>query len=146
MSSSGCGRSCRLVAAAGCSIILAAVTACSPAPGGPPNINDVEAYLGLALGHLPDGCTPEGLDGDGRGRVLGATFMCPAGTELRIQRFDSTFDGRELPASPSQTAPNRFEWRDQATDDVIRVVSDDLAVDVLRPIADAIEVHATGAT
>lgn len=104
-------------------------------------MHDVQAHLRLAVGGLPDGCSPQGLEGDGSGRMVGATFLCPADTALRIQRFDSAFDDRQLPASPTQMTAGRLEWRDQATGDVIRVAGDGLAADLLWPVAASIEVH-----
>ena len=102
---------------------------------------DVEGHLDVSVGYLPDGCDPVGLDGDGRGTVVGAAFDCPDNTTLRIERFDATVNDDALSASPSETLPGRVEWRDGPTGGVIRVVSDALDVAVLLQVADSIEVR-----
>ena len=101
---------------------------------------DVEGHLNLVIGYLPEGCDPVGLDGDARGRMVGAAFGCPEGSTLRIERFDSEFNDDPLPASPSATASGRVEWRNEQTGDVIRVGSDDLDVDALLRVAGSIEI------
>lgn len=102
---------------------------------------DIEGHLNLSLGYVPDGCDPVGLDGDGRGRVVGAGFDCPADTTLRIVHFDAESNGDALLALPSETSPGRVEWRDGSTGDVIRVVSDGLDVAVLLRVANSIQVR-----
>lgn len=100
----------------------------------------VEGHLGLVIGYLPEGCGPVGLDGDGRGRMVGAAFECLEDSALRMERFDSEFNSDPLPASPSETGAGRVEWRDGQTGDVIRVASDDLDIDVVLRVAESIEV------
>jgi len=95
----------------------------------------------LGIGYVPEGCDPVGLEGDGRGRMFAAGFDCPEDLTLRVERFDSGSNDDVLPASPSETGPGRVEWRDESTDDVIRVVSDDLDVEMLIQVAESIEVR-----
>ncbi|HZD22695.1 MAG TPA: hypothetical protein VE569_04745 [Acidimicrobiia bacterium] len=102
---------------------------------------DVEGHLDLVVGYLPEDCDPVGLDGDGRGRMVGAAFDCGEDTSMRVERFDSEFNDDPLPASPSESVPGRIEWRDESTRDVIRVVSADLDDDFLLRIAESIEVR-----
>lgn len=118
-----------------------ALAACSPVEGGPPDLAAVESYLHLEIGYVPEGCDPVGLDGDGRGRMVGAAFDCPEGATVRVERFDFEFNDDVLSASPSETGPGRVEWRDELTDDVIRVVSADLDVEMLMRVALLIEVR-----
>ncbi len=101
---------------------------------------DVETHLGLTLGYLPTSCEPIGLDGDGRGTIVGAGFECQGAATLRIQRFDSDVNDDPLSAVPTETGPGRLEWRDGSTGDVIRVVSDGFDTDVLVRVAESIEV------
>jgi hypothetical protein len=122
-------------------VLAAVVVACSPVEGGPPDMADVEDHLGLTVGYLPEGCHPVGLDGDGRGTIVGAAFDCAEGTGLRIERFDAESNDEELSSSPAATSAGRVEWRDGRTRDVIRVSSDDLAIDLLMKVADSIEVR-----
>lgn len=102
---------------------------------------DVEGYLELTAGYLPDGCEPVGLEGDGRGTMVGAGFECAEGATVRIQRFDQELNDDLLPTSPSETGAGYIEWRDESTGDVIRVVSEDLDAGVLLRVAESIEVH-----
>lgn len=102
---------------------------------------DVEEHLGLVVGYLPEECDPIGLDGDGRGRIVGAAFECAEDTGLRIERFDSESNDDELSSSPTETGTGRIEWRDESTGDAIRVASDDYAIDGLMQVAESIEVH-----
>jgi hypothetical protein len=102
---------------------------------------DVEDHLGLLVGYLPEGCHPVGLDGDGRGRIVGAVFDCAEDTGLRIERFDAESNDDELSSSPAETSPGRVEWRDGPTGDAIRVSSDDLTLDALMKVAGSIEVR-----
>ena len=102
---------------------------------------DVEDHLDLVVGYMPDGCDPVGLDGDGRGRMVGAAFDCAEGSTLRVERFDSEFNNDPIPASPAENRPGRVEWRDGATGDVIRVVSDDLDAQVVLQVAESIDVR-----
>lgn len=104
-------------------------------------MDDVEAHLELIVRYLPAGCDPAGLDGDGRGTIVGSGFECPDGTTLRIERFDAEVNDEPLTASPSETRPGRVEWRDGPTGDVIRVASDDFGLDVLLRVAESIEVR-----
>lgn len=120
--------------------LLAALVGCVPVRGGPPDMSDVEAHLGLVVGHVPAGCDPVGLSGDGRGTMVGAGFECPDGTSFRIERFGAAVvEDEELTPQPSETAPDRVGWRDEVTGDEIRVASDDLEIDALLVIAEAIE-------
>jgi hypothetical protein len=102
---------------------------------------DVEEHLDLAIGYVPERCEPIGLDGDGRGTIVGAGFDCPEGVTLRVQRFDAEVNEDPLPATPSDTGAGRIEWRDESTGDVIRVASDDLDPGVLLRVAESIEVR-----
>lgn len=104
-------------------------------------LDDVEAHLELVIGYMPAGCDPAGLDGDGRGTIVGAGFECLDATTLRIQRFDAEVNDDLLSESPSETQDGRVEWRDGTTGDVIRVASDDVGLDVLMRVAQAIEVR-----
>jgi hypothetical protein len=124
-------------------VVLAAVlVACErPVEGGPPDMADVESHLNLAIGFIPEGCDPVGLDGDGRGRMMGAGFDCTGGATLRIERLDSALDDDELPTIPTETSEGRVEWRAQEGGDAIRVVSDDLDTDVLLLVAESIDVR-----
>lgn len=126
------------------SVALAMVlTGCGgPVQGGPPSMTDVEGHLNLTIGDVPGGCQPVGLDGNGRGTVVGTAFDCPDGTTFRIERFDADTNDDALSSSPSGTGQGRVEWRDAATGDVIRVVSDDVDIAVLLRVAESIEVHA----
>lgn len=101
---------------------------------------DVESHLDLAMGSMPEGCDPVGLDGNGRGTMVGAAFDCPRGATLRIERFGSEFNDDPLPALPTETGTGRVEWRDDQTGDVIRIVSPDLDSDALLTVAESIEV------
>lgn len=102
---------------------------------------DVEEHLGLVVGYLPEGCHPMGLDGGGRGRIVGAVFECAEDTRLRIERFDAESNDEELSSAPAETSPGRVEWRDESTGDAIRVSSDDLGIDALMKVAGSIEVR-----
>ena len=137
------GWACRRSILGAVSLLVGVVlVACGgPVKGGPPSITDVEGHLDVSVGYMPDGCDPVGLDGDGRGTVMGAAFDCPEDATLRIERFNAGGNDDALSASPSETSPGRVEWRDGSTSDVIRVVSDDLDVAVLLQVAKSIEVH-----
>lgn len=76
---------------AGCSwLLLSAVgAACRPVEGGSPEIAKVENHLGLEVGYAPEGCDPIGLDGDGRGTIVGAAFDCGEATGSRIERIEA---------------------------------------------------------
>ena len=125
---------CRSLAKTG--VVLALfLAACSPAEGGPPDLADVEEYLDLLVPYLPNGCDPVGLDGDGRGRMVGVAFECPEGATVRIERFDSESNVDDLPGVPTVTRPGWVQWRDPSTGDVVRVVSDELEDEVLMRIA-----------
>jgi len=134
---------CRHAVLGAASFVLAVVLAAcgGPVKAGPPNMADVEGHLNVSVGYLPDGCDPVGLDGDGRGTVMGAAFDCPEDTTLRIERFDAGVNDDALSASPSETNPGRVEWRDGSTGDVIRVVSDDIDVAALLRVAGSIGVR-----
>lgn len=121
-------------------VFALAVAACSPVEGAPPDLAAVESHLDLLFGYIPEGCDPVGLDGDGRGRMVGAAFDCLGDTTLRVERFDAEFNNDPLPASPAETVTGRVEWRDHSTGDVIRVVSDDLDVEMLIRLAESIDV------
>jgi hypothetical protein len=116
------------------------LTSCGPVESGPPDLEGVEAHLGLTVGHIPEGCDPVGLSGDGRGNVVGASFACPDDSALIIERFASEVveDGHSPGTADSQQA--RVEWTDDSTGDVIRVRSDELPIDDLVDVADAISV------
>lgn len=133
-------RLCALVIAVVSLLILMTISACSPIETGPPGMVDVEAHLDLFVPYVPEGCDPVGLDGDGRGSVVGAAFDCTGGTTLRVERFDSTVNEDPVPGSPAETSPGRVEWREGSTGDVIRVVSDGFDVGVLLRVAESIEV------
>lgn len=102
---------------------------------------DAEQHLGLIVGFVPQGCDPVGLGGDGRGSMVGAAWECPQAVTLRIERFDAESNDDEVPGTPSETSAGRVEWRDGPSGDVIRVVSEELDVDVLLQVADSIEVR-----
>lgn len=138
---STCGDTGRSLALGAGVVLVLIVGACSPVEGGPPDLAAVESHLRLGVGFVPEGCDPIGLDGDGRGRMVGAAFDCPEGAAARVERFDSEFTDDVLPASPVETVAGRVEWRDGSTGDVIRLVSDDLDVEVLMRVALAIEVR-----
>lgn len=104
-------------------------------------IVDVEAHLDATIGYVPAGCDPVGLDGDGRGTIVGSGFECPDGTSLRIERFDAGVNDDPLTSAPSETRVGRVEWRDGPTGDVIRVVSDDFDPEVLLQVAESIEIR-----
>lgn len=104
-------------------------------------MSEVEGHLGLVVGFLPEGCTPVGLDGDGRGRVFGAAFVCLEGAALRVERLDSALGDDGLPAAPTDTGDGSIEWRHSEGGDVIRIVSDELDVGVLMQVAESIQVH-----
>jgi hypothetical protein len=106
-------------------------------------MDDVTAHLDVAIGYVPAGCDPAGLDGDGRGTIVGAGFECVDGTTLHIERFDADVDDDPLSDTPSETISGRIEWRDSTTGDVIRVTSADIDVEVLVRIAESIEVRET---
>lgn len=125
------------------SVMLLAVTvvACdTPVQGGPVDMDDVSAHLELVIGYIPPGCDPAGLDGDGRGTIVGAGFECPDGTAFRVQRFDVTVNDEALTGSPSETQPGWIEWRDDGSGDVIRIASNDVDIDVLERVAESIEI------
>lgn len=122
-------------------VLASALVACSPVEGAPPGLAAVESHLHLGIGYIPEGCNPIGLDGDGRGRMVGAAFDCIEDSTLRVERFDGDFNDDPLPLSPSETVPGRVEWRNPSTGDVIRVVSDDLDVEVLIRVAKSIDVE-----
>lgn len=123
---------------------MVAVVACdTPADIGPVDMDDVTAHLDVVIGYIPAGCDPAGLDGDGRGTIVGAGFECVDGTAMHIERFDAQVDDDPLSDTPSETTSGRIEWRDSATGDVIRVTSADIDVEVLVRIAESIEVRET---
>lgn len=121
-------------------VLALVVAACSPVEGVPPDLEAVESHLDLSFGYVPEGCNPIGLDGDGRGKMVGAAFDCVEDSTLRVERFDGEFNDDPLPASPAETVPGRVEWRDESTGDVIRVVSDDLDVEMLIRFAESMDV------
>lgn len=126
------------------SVLFLAVTvvACdTPVEGGPVDMDDVEAHLDMLVGYILPGCDPAGLDGDGRGTIVGAGFECPDGTTFRIERFDAAVNDEPLTASPAETQPGRIEWRDGSSGDVIRVASNDVDIDVLQRVAESVEVR-----
>lgn len=104
-------------------------------------MSEVEAHLDLGIGYLPEGCEPVGLDGDGRGSVMGAAFTCPGDAALRVEHLRAEV-APDAPAVPSELRPGWIEWRDDATGDVIRVVSADIGLDLLMRVALSIEVLA----
>lgn len=120
-------------------VLALAVAACSPVEGAPPDLAAVESHMHLGIGYIPEGCDPNGLDGDGRGRMVGAAFNCVGDSTLRVERFDGEFNDDPVPSSPSETVPGRVEWRNPSTGDVIRVVSDDLDVEMLIRVAESID-------
>lgn len=122
--------------AAALALLLAA---CSPVKGGPPDLTAVEEHLDLVVRYLPNGCEPIGLGGDGREKMVGAGMECADTSMFRIERFDSESNLDDLPRVPSVTRPGWVEWRDPSTGDVVRVISDELDVDVLMRIAESIE-------
>lgn len=122
-------------------LFVAVLVGCGPVEGEPPDMADVEAHLDVVVGFVPVGCDPLGLDGDGRGKMFGAGFDCPDASMLRIERFDAEVGDEPLPDSPSVASPGRVEWRDAPTGDVIRVVSNDLDLQVLLRVGESIEVH-----
>ena len=137
MGSSTCGRTGRsLAVAAAFTLVLAA---CSPVEGGPPDLAGVEEHLDLVVRYLPNGCEPVGLGGDGRGKMVEAWMECPNNAMFRIERFDSESNLDDLPRVPSVTRPGWVEWRDPSTGCVVRIISDELDVDVLMRIAESIE-------
>lgn len=122
-------------------VLALVLAACSPVEGGPPDLAAVESHLRLGIGYVPEGCDPVGLDGDGRGGMMGAAFECPEGTTLRLERFDSASIDGVLPTSPSEAGAGHVEWRDEATGDVIRVASDVLDNELLLRVGGSIEVR-----
>lgn len=103
-------------------------------------MGDVESHLDLQIGYLPDGCEPVGLDGDGRGTIVGAAFTCPEAIGLRIEHLAEEVAG-DAPATPSLVAPGRVEWRDEPSGDVIRVVSEQSEIESLLRVARSIEIR-----
>lgn len=130
-----------LFSAALAASLLASATGCRPMEGESPDLADVEQHLSLVVSFLPEGCDAAGLDGDGRGAIVGAAFDCPNRATLRIERFDSGSNDDELQPTPSIMAPGRVAWRDASTNDVVHVRSDDLNVDALMRVAESIEVR-----
>jgi len=105
-------------------------------------LDDVERHLDLRLGTLPAACHPQGLFGDGRDKMMGATFDCPGAVVLIVERFDGREPDARLPGSPtlSATDPGRIEWRDDASGDVVVVRSDEADPTMLLGVARSIDV------
>ena len=125
--------------------LMTIVLAACPAPSGrivALTLDDVERHLDLRLGTVPEDCQPQGLFGDGRGKMVGATFDCSGAVVLIVERFDGRERDAPLPGSPAASSANRgrIEWRDGASGDVVVVRSNEADPTMLLDVARSIDV------